>query len=76
MLQDDAKEAYQRCLDHKFSAKAWLKLLEFYANEGDVHHALQAVVKLTVYHERWYHEMVVSKFKDYKVFISKSNYCL
>ncbi|CAG8619896.1 11615_t:CDS:10 [Funneliformis caledonium] len=56
--KDDAKEAYQRCLEHKFSAKAWLRLLEFYADEGDVHRALSAVVKLTVYHERWYHEIV------------------
>ncbi|CAI2162056.1 16777_t:CDS:10 [Funneliformis geosporum] len=56
--KDDAKEAYQRCLEHKFSAKAWLRLLEFHAEEGDVHRALLAVVKLTVYHERWYHEIV------------------
>ncbi|CAB4377542.1 unnamed protein product [Rhizophagus irregularis] len=56
--KDDAKEAYQRCLEHKFSAKAWLRLLEFYADEGDVQRALQAVVKLTVYYERWYHEIV------------------
>ncbi|CAG8553576.1 15485_t:CDS:10 [Racocetra fulgida] len=39
----DAKEAYTRCLDNKFSAKAWLRLLEFYAEEGDVPHALSAV---------------------------------
>ncbi|GET02007.1 chaps-domain-containing protein [Rhizophagus clarus] len=56
--KDDAKEAYQRCLEHKFSAKAWLRLLEFYADEGDVQRALQAAVKLTVYYERWYHEIV------------------
>lgn len=54
----DGKEAYTRCLDHKFSAKAWLRLLEIYAEEGDVHHALTAVVKLSVYHERWYHEII------------------
>ncbi|CAG8757626.1 4368_t:CDS:10 [Cetraspora pellucida] len=54
----DAKEAYTRCLDNKFSAKAWLRLLEFYAEEGDVPHALGAVVKLTVYYERWYHEII------------------
>lgn len=57
--QEEAKEAYQQCLDHKFSAKAWMKLLEIYADEGNVQKALVAVVKLTVYHERWYHEIVV-----------------
>ncbi|CAG8563613.1 9954_t:CDS:10 [Diversispora eburnea] len=56
--KEDAKEAYQRCLDHKFSAKAWLKLLEYHAEERDVHNTLTAVVKLAVYQERWYHEIV------------------
>ncbi|KAI8359142.1 Chs5p-Arf1p-binding proteins-domain-containing protein [Blakeslea trispora] len=54
----EAKEAYEQCLDHKFSAKAWMKLLELYVNEGNVQRALLAAVKLTVYHERWYHEIV------------------
>ncbi|KAG9288555.1 hypothetical protein G9A89_006051 [Geosiphon pyriformis] len=56
--KEEAKEAYQRCLDFKFSPKAWLKLLEYYAEEGDVQRTLTAVVKLTVYHERWYHEII------------------
>lgn len=58
--QNDAKEAYEQCLDHKFSAKAWMKLLEIYVSESNVQRALLAAVKLTVYHERWYHEIVVS----------------
>ncbi|ORE08017.1 chaps-domain-containing protein [Rhizopus microsporus var. microsporus] len=56
--QNDAKEAYEQCLDHKFSAKAWMKLLEIYVSESNVQRALLAAVKLTVYHERWYHEIV------------------
>nr|CAG8523154.1 9171_t:CDS:10 [Entrophospora candida] len=51
-------EAYQKCLENKFSAKSWLKLLEYCADEGDIEHALLAVVKLTVYQERWYHEII------------------
>ena len=39
-----------------------MKLLEIYAKEGNVQKALLAAVKLTVYHERWYHEIVVSFF--------------
>ncbi|CAJ0632902.1 16296_t:CDS:10 [Entrophospora sp. SA101] len=54
-------EAYQKCLENKFSAKSWLKLLEYCADEGDIEHALLAVVKLTVYQERWYHEIIVTK---------------
>jgi flagellar biosynthesis GTPase FlhF len=58
--ENEAKEAFEQCLDHKFSAKAWMRLLEIYAKEGNVQKALLAAVKLTVYHERWYHEIVVS----------------
>ncbi|RCH92020.1 hypothetical protein CU098_006290 [Rhizopus stolonifer] len=56
--EKEAKEAYELCLDHKFSAKAWMKLLQIYAKEGNSQKALLAAVKLTVYHERWYHEIV------------------
>ncbi|ORY94733.1 Chs5p-Arf1p-binding proteins-domain-containing protein [Syncephalastrum racemosum] len=56
--ENEARESYEMCLDHKFSAKAWMKLLEIYAKEGNVQKALLAAVKLTVYHERWYHEIV------------------
>ncbi|CAO3594242.1 unnamed protein product [Absidia cylindrospora] len=56
--EDEAKEAFEQCLDYKFSAKAWIKLLEIYAKNGNVERALLAAVKLTVYHERWYHEIV------------------
>ncbi|KAG2210039.1 hypothetical protein INT47_003475 [Mucor saturninus] len=56
--ENEAKEAYEFCLDYKFSAKAWMRLLEIYAKEGNTQKALLAAVKLTVYHERWYHEIV------------------
>ncbi|KAI8066570.1 Chs5p-Arf1p-binding proteins-domain-containing protein [Gongronella butleri] len=56
--EEESKEAYEQCLDQKFSAKAWIKLLEMYAKQGNVERALLAAVKLTVYHERWYHEIV------------------
>ncbi|KAI8642491.1 Chs5p-Arf1p-binding proteins-domain-containing protein [Parasitella parasitica] len=56
--ENEAREAYEQCLDHKFSAKAWMKLLEIYVTESNIQRALLAAVKLTVYHERWYHEVV------------------
>lgn len=57
--KEEAKDAYQRCLDAKFSAKAWLKLLEFYTDEGDVQRSLNAAIRLSTYQHRWYMEMAV-----------------
>ncbi|GAA5857855.1 hypothetical protein JCM8547_006006 [Rhodosporidiobolus lusitaniae] len=54
--KEEAKDAYQRSLDLKFSAKSWLKLLEYYAEEGDVQRSLNAAIRLSVYQHRWYHE--------------------
>ncbi|KAG2215425.1 hypothetical protein INT46_001388 [Mucor plumbeus] len=45
--ENEAREAYEQCLDHKFSAKAWMKLLEIYVTESNVQRALLAAVKLT-----------------------------
>ncbi|GAA94382.1 uncharacterized protein L969DRAFT_105184 [Mixia osmundae IAM 14324] len=55
--KEEAKEAYERATQHKFSAKAWTKLLEFYADERDVPRSLAAVVRLATYQHRWYMEM-------------------
>jgi len=55
--EPEAKEAYRNCLKQRFSPRAWTRLLEIYADEGDVTNALQAAVKLTIYHNRWYNEM-------------------
>ncbi|KAG0075099.1 hypothetical protein BGZ93_000822 [Podila epicladia] len=56
--KEEAKDAYQRCVDQKFSAKALVRLLEIYADEGKLHKAMEVSVKLCVYHERWYHETI------------------
>jgi hypothetical protein len=52
--KEEAKDAFQRCLDAKFSAKALLKLLETYADEGDLQRTLNTAIRLTTYHHRWY----------------------
>ncbi|WWD02301.1 hypothetical protein V865_000340 [Kwoniella europaea PYCC6329] len=52
--KEEAKDAFQRCLDSKFSAKALIKLLEMYATEGDLQRTLNAAIRLTTYHHRWY----------------------
>ncbi|KAJ9107215.1 hypothetical protein QFC20_003750 [Naganishia adeliensis] len=53
---EEAKDAFQRCLDSKFSAKAWMKLLEMYSEENDLERALNAAIRLTTYQQRWYME--------------------
>ena len=50
--KEEAKEAFQRCLEIKFSAKALIKLLEMYAKEGDLQRTLNVAVRLTTYHHR------------------------
>lgn len=60
--KEEAKEAYQRCLDSKFSARAWMRLLEIYADEGDLQRSLNAAIRLTAYQHRWYYEMAVRLF--------------
>lgn len=59
--REEAKDAYQRCADQKFSAKALVRLLEIYADEGELLRAMEVSIKLCVYQERWYHETIVSQ---------------
>ncbi|KAI7824830.1 Chs5p-Arf1p-binding proteins-domain-containing protein [Gamsiella multidivaricata] len=56
--REEAKDAYQRCAEQKFSAKALVRLLEIYAEEGQLLKAMEASIKLCVYQERWYHETI------------------
>jgi hypothetical protein len=57
--KEDAKEAYTRCLEQKFSAKAWMRLLEIYADEGDLQRGLNAAFRIACYQWRWYMESTV-----------------
>ncbi|KAG8726587.1 hypothetical protein FRC12_023255 [Ceratobasidium sp. 428] len=54
--KEDAKEAYTRCLEQKFSAKAWMRLLDIYADEGDLQRGLNAAFRIACYQWRWYME--------------------
>lgn len=54
--KEEAKDAYQRCIEAKFSAKAYLRLLEFYAEARDVQRSLWMSLRLTAYNHRWYME--------------------
>ncbi|TPX48802.1 hypothetical protein SeMB42_g02457 [Synchytrium endobioticum] len=54
--REDAKEAYKLCLEQKFSAKAWLKIMEMYADEGNLQQTLTAAGKLVYMLDRAYIE--------------------
>ncbi|KAI0765287.1 chaps-domain-containing protein [Fomes fomentarius] len=56
--KEEAKEAYQRCLDTpRYSYKPWSKLLDMYADEGDIQRSLSAAVRVAAYQWGDYAEM-------------------
>ncbi|KAI0056611.1 chaps-domain-containing protein [Artomyces pyxidatus] len=56
--KEEAKEAYQRSLDTpRYSIKPWAKLLETYADEGDLMRTLQAGIRVAAYQHGEYAEL-------------------
>ncbi|KZP17499.1 chaps-domain-containing protein [Athelia psychrophila] len=56
--KEEAKEAYQRCLDTpRYSQKPWSKLMEMYADEGDIQRCCQAAIRVAAYQWADYTEM-------------------
>lgn len=48
--REEAKEAYQRCLDTpRYSVKPWLKLMEMYTEEGDITRVVQSAIRVAAY---------------------------
>ena len=63
--KEEAKEAYQRCLDApRYAAKPWTKLMETYAEEGDLQRTLQTAIRVAAYQYGEYGEMTVSAVLD------------
>jgi Chs5-Arf1p-binding protein BUD7/BCH1 len=59
--KEEAKEAYQRCLDTpRYSQKPWVKLMEMYADEGDIQRSIQTAIRVAAYQYADYTEMTVS----------------
>lgn len=59
--KEEAKEAYQRCLDAtRYSHKPWSKLLDMYTEEGDIQRTLQVAVRCAAYLTADYGELAVS----------------
>ncbi|KAJ1651767.1 bud site selection protein [Dispira simplex] len=58
LYKNEAKEAYIHSVQQRFSPRSWHQLLVIYTEEGNLQMALNAVVQLAIYQERWYNEMV------------------
>lgn len=51
--KEEAKEAFQRCLDsQRYSVKPWQKLMEIYADEGDLQRTLQTAIRVAAYQHK------------------------
>ncbi|KAF5389777.1 hypothetical protein D9757_006011 [Collybiopsis confluens] len=56
--KEEAKEAYQRCLDTpRYSQKPWAKLMDVYAEEGDIQRGIQTAIRVASYQWADYTEM-------------------
>ncbi|KAJ8087664.1 bud site selection protein [Marasmius tenuissimus] len=56
--KEEAKEAFQRCLDTtRYSQKPWAKLMEVYAEEGDIQRCIQTAIRVAAYQWADYTEM-------------------
>jgi tetratricopeptide (TPR) repeat protein len=56
--KEEAKEAFQRCLDSpRYSYKPWAKLMEMAADEGDIQRCMQAAIRVAAYQYAEYTEM-------------------
>ncbi|KAE9393068.1 chaps-domain-containing protein [Gymnopus androsaceus JB14] len=56
--KEEAKEAYQRCLDTpRYSQKPWAKLMDMYAEEGDIQRGIQTAIRVAAYQWADYTEM-------------------
>ncbi|EJD05520.1 chaps-domain-containing protein [Fomitiporia mediterranea MF3/22] len=55
--REEAKECFQRCLEsNRYSVKPWLRLMEMYAEEGDLTRTLQTAIRVAAYAHNEYAE--------------------
>jgi hypothetical protein len=63
--KEEGKEAFQRSLDTpRYSIKPWAKLLEIYADEGDLTRTLQVAIRVAAYQNGEYAELAVCSHHD------------
>lgn len=71
--KEEAKEAFQRALDTpRYSIKPWAKLLDMYAEEGDLTRTLQVAIRVAAYQHGEYSELAVCPHHD--VIICEANW--
>jgi len=71
--KEEAKEAFQRALDSpRYSIKPWAKLLDMYAEEGDLTRTLQVAIRVAAYQHGEYSELAVCSHHD--VIICEANW--
>ena len=56
----EAVEAYQQCLNVRFSAKAMKGILKMYEKETDTRGMLAALIRLIAWQHKWYSEVSLS----------------
>lgn len=54
---NEAIEAYQQCLDIRFSPKAMKGVLHLYERRGDTRGMLNALIRLIAWQYKWYSEV-------------------
>lgn len=55
---EEAREAFLQCVLQSHRPKAYLRLLEYFTEKGNVEQALSMAMHLTAYHHRWYNDSV------------------
>jgi Chs5-Arf1p-binding protein BUD7/BCH1 len=58
---DEGIEAYEACLDIRFSPKAMKGVLKMHEKRGDVRAILGALIRLVTWQYRWYSEVSLAK---------------
>jgi tetratricopeptide (TPR) repeat protein len=68
---DEAAEAYDNCLQMRFSPKAMRGMLKLDANQHNVRDVCGALIKLVTWQYRWYSEVCLSAFLTFLYVVSK-----
>lgn len=73
--KEEAKEAYQRCLDsQRYSYKPWAKLMETYAEEGDLQRTLQTAIRVAAYQHKFVSSAFICALLEFLTYRDYSEY--
>ncbi|GAO47298.1 chaps-domain-containing protein [Saitoella complicata NRRL Y-17804] len=66
----ESVEAYQKCLETKYSPKAWRALLQWQLERGEWNRAVVSVMKLAVWSARWYTEFSPDLIRAFRLIVA------